>query len=130
MHEQADDAFPDLKDETRLNMLAEKWHRSAEFCLCRVDNNKLVGMIAFYANQPLGNVVFIPHVYVNQEYRGKGLFASMLVKVKQCVSERGFRVIRLEVKKDNVRAQKAYQNNGFCADGSSKEGAIYMIFNF
>ena len=41
LREQADDAFPDLKDEHRLKKLAEKWHTYAEFCICRDENYRL-----------------------------------------------------------------------------------------
>ena len=58
---QADDCFPDLKDEERLNMLAEKWYNFAEFCTCREEDGHLVGMIVFYANQPENGIVYVPH---------------------------------------------------------------------
>ena len=126
---QADDAFPDLKDEQRLNMLAEKWHKNAEFCTCRDESDRLVGMIAFYANQPENGVLYIPHVYVNNEYRGNGVFAELLSKVIDYAKPKGFKYIRLEVQSNNIRAQKAYQKNGFINDGSAGDESIFMKNN-
>lgn len=112
MRKQADDTFPDLKDEQRLSQLAEKWYTHAEFCLCR-DNDMLVGIIVFYANSQDTNIAYIPHVYVSPEYRRNGLFSQMLKNVKAFVKRKGFGEIRLEVETKNETAQRSYQHNGF-----------------
>jgi len=44
LHFQAEDTFPALQDESRLTMLAEKWHKYAELCICRDDSGQLVGI--------------------------------------------------------------------------------------
>lgn len=113
LREQADDAFPSLKDEQRRHALAEKWHTYADFCTCRDDGNRLVGMIAFYANQPNGCEAYVTHVYISSLQRGKGIFAQMLDHVKASVKHRKYSKMRLEVEKDNVRAQRAYMKAGF-----------------
>lgn len=128
LRKQADDAFPDLKDEVRLNMLAEKWAVNAEVCTCRDDNGSLIGMIAFYANRPENAVAYVPHVYVNSEYRGKNLFSSMLQLVEDYVKEKGFRIIQLEVRKNNEKAQRAYFHNGFRLIGEGSEDSYYLQF--
>jgi len=128
LREQADDAFPDLKDEQRLTMLAGKWHKNAEFCTCRDENDQLVGMIAFYANQPAEGVVYLPHIFVSREYRGKGVFSNLFVLVKQYARENSYSLIRLEVKKENIRAQRAYHENGFQIDGDTNEKSIHMTY--
>lgn len=127
LHEQGKDAFPDLNDELYLNLLAKKWYKNAEFCVCRDNKKKLKGMIAFYANKPAGGIAYIPHVYVSKQYRGKGLFSSMFFLVKQYVREKGYGLIRLEVKKNNNVAQKVYQKSGFVSDGYASEESIYML---
>lgn len=128
LREQADDAFPSLKDEARLNMLAEKWHTYAEFCTCRNDDDCLVGMIAFYANQPESGNAYITHVYVNNEYRRKSLFSSMFRFIIDYVKRKGFRSIRLEVQKGNTKAERAYLNNGFRFIGGTNENSTYMQY--
>lgn len=128
LRKQADDAFPDLKDEARLNMLAEKWYKYAEFCVCREADNQFVGMVAFYANQPESGIVYIPHVYVSLGYRKKGLFSCMLDIVSCHVKEKGFHEIQLEVDKQNMCAQHSYQRNGFdiMPTNNSNTNSFYM----
>lgn len=128
LREQSDDAFPDLKDEKRLAMLSEKWHSHAEFCTCRNDKDQLVGMIAFYANQPENSIVYIPHVYVNIEYRGMRLMSSMLNIIKEYAKGNGFEYMRLEVKKTNQRAQISYEHYGFCLSGDASDITIFMQY--
>lgn len=113
LREQALDTFPALKDEHRLTMLAAKWYKHAEFCTCRDDSGQLVGMIAFYANQPETGIAYIPHVYVSPAYRGRGIFSQMFQKVVAYVKQKGYTSIKLEVSKDNMTAQKAYIKQGF-----------------
>lgn len=128
LREQAEDAFPDLKDEQRLTMLSEKWHDYAEFCTCRNEEGSLVGMIAFYANQPESGVVYIPHVYVSGACRGQNLMSSMLDAIKEYVKGKGFMYMRLEVHKDNERAQRAYTHYGFSISGDASNNSVFMQY--
>ena len=100
LREQAQDAFPTLKDEENLNLLATKWHSHAEFCTCRFDN-RLVGMVAFYANQPEKGIVYLPHVYVRSKCRGQRIMTSLLHKIEEYTKGKGFIAFRLEVQKNN-----------------------------
>lgn len=125
LREQALDAFPALQDEGRLTMLAEKWHTHAEFCTCR-DEGILVGMIAFYANQPECGVAYIPHVYVSPGFRRQGAFRQMLQTVESNIEKKGFKEVKLEVQNENTRAQKAYLKYGFSVLSTSDDNSIYM----
>lgn len=128
LREQALDVFPALQDENRLTMLAEKWHTHAEFCTCRDESHMLVGMIAFYANEPESKEAFIPHVYVSPRHRRQGLFTLMLEKVMSVAQDRRFERIKLEVQKSNYRAQQSYLKNGFqfTASDSADHDSIFM----
>lgn len=126
---QAEDAFPDLKDELRLNTLAEKWSTNADICTCRDDDNGLIGMIAFYANRPEDLVLYIPHVYVKTDYRGQSIFKTMLNQVEKYVKEKGFQLLRLEVKKTNIIAQKAYLSHGFYPVSDTCDDSYYLQYN-
>lgn len=128
LREQAEDAFPVLKDEQRLATLSEKWHSYAEFCTCRNAEGRLVGMIAFYANQPESGVVYIPHVYVRGAYRGQNLMSYMLDAIKEYVKRKGFMYMRLEVHKDNERAQRAYIHYGFTISSDASEKSVFMQY--
>lgn len=125
MRFQANEAFPSLKDKTKLHAFATKLYENAEFCLCR-DEGNLVGMIAFYANGQGADFAYIPHVYVSPNYRKVGLFSRMLNTIEKYVQEKGFSEIRLEVEKDNDFAQSAYLRNGFTQYGIAGTDSIYM----
>ncbi len=125
MRFQANEAFPSLKDETKLIPFAEKLHKNAGFCLCR-DEGLLVGMIAFYANGQGADFAYLPHVYVSPDYRKKRLFATMLNKVECNIKKKGFSEIRLEVEKKNVIAQSVYLKNSFASCGGPSPNSIYM----
>lgn len=125
LREQAQDAFPSLRDEDKLNVLAEKWQSHAEFCTCRLDN-RLVGMIAFYANDSETGLAYIPHVYVSPFHRREGLFSKMLKLIEESITTRGFTKIKLEVDKNNLNAQAVYQKNGFSIIGETSLTSLYM----
>lgn len=125
MRFQANEAFPSLKDETKLLAFATKLHENAEFCLCR-DEEDLVGMIAFYANGKGANFAYMPHVYVSPSYRVKGLFSKMLSIVEDYMRTKGFTEIRLEVDNNNGRAKSAYLRNGFVQGNIASPNSIYM----
>jgi ribosomal protein S18 acetylase RimI-like enzyme len=124
---QAEDSFPDLKDEERLKMLAEKWSKYAECSTCRTDEGLLVGMIAFYANGQGTDFAYIPHVYVSLEYRQQGLFGKMLRMMEAYVKQKGYTEIKLEVNNDNVIAKNSYLRQGFVENMIASEETIYMI---
>ena len=126
LREQSIDAFPSLQDESRLVMLAEKWHAYAEFCTCRDDDQRLIGMIAFYANQPETRMAYIPHVYVSPNHRREGLFSKMLEFIEESIRTRGFKEIKLEVDKDNLIAQSVYLKEAFSVDNSPIGKTIFM----
>ena len=126
LRKQADDAFPDLKDEGRLNILAKKWAANAECCTCRNDDNELIGMIAFYANNPQSGFAYIPHVYVSSDYRKMGVFSRMLGKVDEYVRGMGFSAIKLEVGNNNRGAYLAYLRNGFVLKEIASPHSIHM----
>ena len=132
LYEQAIDAFPALQDKNILNMIAEKWSFHAEICTCRDESQRLVGMIAFYANQPETGVAYIPHVYVSDCVRGKGIFSEMLEVVKSYIRKKNFSSIRLEVKKENKRAFAAYIKKGFVVerDNDIKSNSYSMQLSF
>ena len=126
MRFQANEAFPSLKDKTKLLAFATKLHENAEFCLCR-DEGKLVGMIAYYANGQGADFAYIPHVYVSPNYRKISLFSRMLNTIEEYVIKKGFSEIRLEVENDNWGAQSAYLKNGFLQKKIASPKSIYMV---
>lgn len=127
LHIQAEDTFPDLKNEERLKMLAEKWSQNAECSTCRDDKALILGMIAFYANVKGADIAYIPHVYILPNYRHQGLFGQMLQRIETYVKQKGFTKLKLEVNSENVTAKCSYLKQGFVEVAIASEKSVYMI---
>lgn len=52
-------------------------------------------------------------IYLLGDYQGQGLGSQLLNHVIRRSAEAGYRYLRLNVNKENVKAQKAYLRNGF-----------------
>ena len=126
LRKQADDAFPELKDEEKLDMLAKKWSSNAECCTCRGIDGSLKGIVVFYANGIGSDFAYIPHVYVSPSHQRKGLFTRMFEVVVGYVKLKGVSEIRLEVGNDNQRAEMAYLKNGFIKGQPASPKSVFM----
>jgi ribosomal protein S18 acetylase RimI-like enzyme len=60
-----------------------------------------------------GRFAFIDEFYVRESCRGKGIGRSSLSFIEKLCRERTIKVIRLEVARENVRAQDLYRRVGF-----------------
>lgn len=90
---------------------AIKLSHNAMFAIARTVSNEMIGIIAFYSNQK--PAAFISHVWVSRTYRGNGLCRKMLQDVIDYCKKNGYNYVRLEVRNDNISAQKAYLRYGF-----------------
>ncbi len=107
--------FPELANDDYAISYANKLAQFAEFVVC-INDGEIIGMIAYYINTL--PTVYITHVCVLPKYQQKGLFKQMLAMVEQESRLREFTTIKLEVRKDNEPAIRAYENSNFiyCAD--------------
>lgn len=58
------------------------------------------------------NMWYIQSVFVDKEFRGRGIFKSLYHKVVELAKEQGVKVVRLYVETENERAQKVYESLG------------------
>ena len=83
--------------------------------VCEIDG-KVVGQIMYtyeWSDWRNGTFIWVQSVYVNKEYRGKGVFKALYNKVKEiCDSNNEYVGIRLYVEKENYTAQKTYRSLG------------------
>lgn len=94
----------------------------ADFVTCRDISGNLQGIIAYYANkQP---IAFISHVWVANRLRGGGICGKMLSQTIAKCQNRGMKVIRLEVRNDNMSAITAYHKFGFSWHESREDTTI------
>ena len=83
--------------------------------VCEI-NNKVVGQIMYtyeWSDWRNGTFIWVQSVYVNKDYRGKGVFKALYKYVKEiCDSSDKYVGIRLYVEKENSIAQKTYSSLG------------------
>lgn len=90
---------------------SHKLVQNAEFCVARDEENKIIGVVAFYCNQPPN--AYISHACIDSSHRGKKLIVKMLNCVQQYAINKDFDSIKVEVVNDNFPAIRAYENFGF-----------------
>ena len=62
----------------------------------------------------------IHNVYLRSRFHGRGVGQAMLEEAQRIARSCGFKRVRLNVNKQNFRAIKAYERNGFCTVESVK----------
>ncbi|MEO8514165.1 MAG: GNAT family N-acetyltransferase [Ignavibacteria bacterium] len=60
-----------------------------------------------------GETVFVDELYIEKEFRGRGIGKKALLFAEEYTKNRGFKALRLEVETANTRAQKIYRQHGF-----------------
>lgn len=83
--------------------------------VCEIDG-KVVGQIMYtyeWSDWRNGLFIWVQSVYVDKEYRGRGIFTSLYNHVKEiCDKTEGICGIRLYVELENYVAQKTYNSLG------------------
>lgn len=96
------------EDDGYLEKLADKAellsHDSLDQCL---------GFVFFYCNDPAKYSSYITLLMVAQASRKSGIGAALVQYVLTLTAQRGFKVCRLEVRKENAAAIKLYETMGF-----------------
>lgn len=90
-------------------------HPTAEV-LFAISDCKVVGVATCFVNFSTFRVkpyLYIHDIVVLSEFRGKGIGKAMMHKLIEISEERKYCKITLEVRKDNLSAQKLYKNIGF-----------------
>ncbi len=80
----------------------EAWH-----------NQKLVGLLSAYFNNPTTKNGFINHIAIENFYQSQGISKNLMTRCMEYGINNGFESIRLEVSKDNHIARRLYEKSGF-----------------
>ena len=111
LHE-CDNSFdPPLSSHIDLEAYAKRLSDNAFFVLVKDDDGKVVAFTAYYLNQE-GAFAFIPEIWVADSCQRMGMGHKMIGYMIQLVPEY-VRCIRLEVRKNNEKAYRFYQKEGF-----------------
>lgn len=106
-------------------MYANKLLDKAEL-FCHYSNSKLVGCIAFYANDKEGNLAFISFIGIHHEYRSLGLGKILLNSSISYLKRMNFKFYGLEVISENSNAINFYLQQGFVHE-ENRGDKVYMI---
>lgn len=94
--------------------------------ICHYSNSKLVGCIAFYANDDSKNLAFISFIGIHQDYRSIGLGKILLDGSISYLKRKNFKLYGLEVISENSNAINFYLQQGFVHE-ENRGDKIYMI---
>ena len=108
------------------NDLLSKISRNAVFLLAENNFNDILGYVAIYINNFSTKVAYITLIAVNNKFQGQGIGKLLLKKCEEYARNSGFKIIRLEVNKNNLKARSFYYANDFIATGEEKEESIFL----
>lgn len=111
LNEMSSQFTPPLSTVVNLKGYADKLSKNAEFQLCKYYDTVL-GLVAYYPNKS-SNILYIPVVWVNRKYQGKGIAKQMLKDIILKGIQEDYASIELEVLKDNIVAYNLYLKLGF-----------------
>lgn len=93
------------------------------------DENDIVGYCAIV---PSEDALFLSKLYINREYRGKGIARKFLDLVFESARKQSLSCIRLTVNKSNTSSIAAYEHLGFDIEASAVTdiGEGYVMDDF
>jgi len=90
-------------------------------------SEKNLGFIAFYANDSIKKITYIPFIAVSKEARNNSIGSKLLSICHDKAKELGMRFIKLEVQNENKIAQNFYEKNGFYYLEEATDHSLYMV---
>src|SRR5829696_9978625 len=127
-HDRVYETSPDA-EKTMRRFLAEVANSSYSFLFVAVTGERTVGFISGELRQ--GSPTFLPKtwasvddVFVEPDYRNRGMGRALLQSVSDWAQERGADGISLQVAAANARGRKFYEDLGF------REISVYQVLEF
>lgn len=93
---------------------------------CHYDCGKPVSILAGYCNDEKEYTAYLSILSVNEEYRSKKFGTSLITEYELYAQECGMKKSKLEVRKNNSRAQAFYKKYGYQIIGDASETSYYM----
>lgn len=85
---------------------------------------QVIGFIAYYINQ---KGAYISLILVDNKFQNKGIGKRLIKLVENMCKLNSLEEIMLEVRDDNLNAQRFYFNNGFEIYGKATKNSKYLI---
>lgn len=92
---------------------AKKLATYASTLACYSLHGDLLGCISFYTNDCKAQEAYIAELATNRHFQGLGIGKALMEHACETSRTKGMRSIRLEVRKNNVAAQRFYAKQGF-----------------
>ncbi|MBT3384102.1 MAG: GNAT family N-acetyltransferase [Prolixibacteraceae bacterium] len=90
-------------------------------------NNKIVGFMACYFNDPKKEIGYITTISVVKKRQGQGVGNQLLYNAILYAKENDFKKINLEVNKENISAIQLYEKVGFIFSESNNENLLMTL---
>ena len=106
-------ALKDCKNDTWYSpRTLRSWitHPKEDVILVARDGKKSIGMCLVHG---MRDWVYFSSLYVEKEYRGKGVGTALMTKMNETLKKQKFRDCALLVKETNSEAQDFYRKQGF-----------------
>ena len=106
-------SLKDCKDDIWYSLRTlQKWitHPNEDIILVARDGRNLIGMCLVHE---MRDWVYFSSLYVEKEYRGKGVGTALMTKMTETLKKQKFRDCALLVKETNSEAQEFYRKQGF-----------------
>ena len=122
-----DEVFePSLSERlSDLDVYAEKLYNNAIVFVAKTE--KVLGFIAFYANDRKTNTAYLTQIAVQPTTRNRRVGKGLLNKCFEVSKNKDMSLLKLEVYKDNNKAIRFYERNGFEFCGEASTGSMYMV---
>ena len=115
-----------LSKRVDLEQFAEKILSFGEvYAYC--EEEKILGLIAFYANDKEKRIAYLTYICVNEKNRVKGMGLQMMDWMRKVCMEKGMKKIRLSTNVKNKNAQRFYENQGYQKIESSADEYVYEL---
>lgn len=108
--------------------ILNKMQQYAEFIVPRSDDGTPLGYVSMYANNMQTKVAYISMFCIREEYQQLHLGTALMKRAVEVAGEKGMKIIRLEVLKENTKAQKFYLHNGFRMVSDNHTTSILMEY--
>jgi len=123
------DRIKNLSDTNDAGAYAKKLsNKSTRIFAIDSHTNYIIGMIAFYSNDNINRISYIPILAVLKDYRNKGIGKQLLVRCLQYLNDKKFQKVSVKTWKDNS-ALLLYQKFDFIIVNELENNSVLLEFN-
>lgn len=121
------DFNPVLSSKIDLKQYTERIVEKAKICCALSDEDNIIGVVAFYANDFEKQYAYIPLVSVSAEYRRQGIARKLMEEVLSFIKSLNEKILVAGIHTYNQNACELYVKLGF-KNVSIKDGRNYLEY--